>query len=39
MMGYGLKYFSSFNDTHLGKLKKDKIVVGRNATAVDIDLK
>jgi hypothetical protein len=24
MMGYGLKYYSSFNDTHLGKLKKEK---------------
>ena len=27
MMGYGLKYFSSFNDTHLGKLKKDKTIL------------
>ncbi|MCW3093796.1 MAG: hypothetical protein JWP81_4865 [Ferruginibacter sp.] len=26
MMGYGLKYYSSFNDTHLGKLKKDKTI-------------
>lgn len=26
MMGYGLKYYSSFNDTHLGKLKKDKAI-------------
>jgi hypothetical protein len=24
MMGYGLKYRTSFNDTHLGKLKKDQ---------------
>ena len=39
MMGYGLKYYSSFNDTHLGKIKKDKIVVGQNATAVDIALR
>ncbi|MBC7522818.1 MAG: DUF4260 domain-containing protein [Flavobacterium sp.] len=30
MMGYGLKYFSSFNDTHLGKLKKDKTVISGN---------
>jgi len=30
MMGYGLKYFSSFNDTHLGNLKKDKTVVSGN---------
>ena len=29
-MGYGLKYFSCFNDTHLGKLKKDKTIVGGN---------
>lgn len=33
IMGYGLKYYSSFNDTHLGKIKEDKTVVGRNATA------
>jgi len=39
MMGYGLKYYSSFNDTHLGKIKKDKIDVGQNATAVDIALR
>ena len=26
VFGYGLKYYSSFNDTHLGKLKKDEIV-------------
>ena len=26
MMGYGLKYNSSFNDTHLGKLKEDKTI-------------
>lgn len=25
MMGYGLKYYSSFNDTHLGKLRKERI--------------
>ncbi len=30
VMGYGLKYFSSFNDTHLGKLKKDKTIVSGN---------
>ena len=30
MIGYGLKYFNSFNDTHLGKLKKDKTVVSGN---------
>lgn len=24
LLGYGLKYKSSFNDTHLGKLKEDK---------------
>ncbi|MDB5231267.1 MAG: hypothetical protein JWN76_2072 [Chitinophagaceae bacterium] len=26
VMGYGLKYYTGFNDTHLGKLKKDKTV-------------
>ena len=26
VMGYGLKYYSSFNDTHLGKIKDDKII-------------
>ncbi len=26
MIGYGLKYHSSFNDTHLGKIKKDKSI-------------
>ena len=26
LLGYGLKYKSSFNDTHLGKLKEDKEV-------------
>jgi hypothetical protein len=25
-MGYGLKYFTGFNDTHLGKIKKDKTI-------------
>ena len=24
--GYGLKYYNSFNDTHLGKLKTDKTI-------------
>jgi len=38
MMGYGLKYYSSFNDTHLGKIKKDKSVVVRNANKADFDL-
>jgi len=38
VMGYGLKYFSSFNDTHLGKIKKDKSVVVRNANKADFDL-
>lgn len=26
VLGYGLKYQSSFNNTHLGKLKKDKAI-------------
>lgn len=26
IMGYGLKYYSSFNETHLGKLKKVKTI-------------
>jgi hypothetical protein len=26
IIGYGLKYVTSFNDTHLGKLKEDKTV-------------
>jgi len=26
IMGYGLKYYSSFNDTHLGRLKKVKTI-------------
>ena len=37
MMGYGLKYYSSFNDTHLGKIKKDKTVVVRNANTADVN--
>ena len=37
MMGYGLKYYSSFNDTHLGKIKKDKSVVVRNANTEDVN--
>lgn len=37
MMGYGLKYYSSFNDTHLGKIKKDKSVVVRNANTADVN--
>ncbi len=37
VMGYGLKYYSSFNDTHLGKIKKDKSVVVRNAITVDVN--
>ena len=37
MMGYGLKYYSSFNDTHLGKIKNDKSVVVRNANTVDVN--
>ncbi len=26
VMGYGLKYYSSFNDTHLGKIKNDTAI-------------
>jgi hypothetical protein len=26
ILGYGLKYYSSFNDTHLGKIKEGKII-------------
>ena len=26
IMGYGLKYYAGFNDTHLGKLKEDKTI-------------
>lgn len=26
IMGYGLKFFTSFNDTHFGKLKENKII-------------
>ena len=37
MMGYGLKYYSSFNDTHLGKIKKDKSVVVRNANTAAVN--
>ena len=37
MMGYGLKHYSSFNDTHLGKIKKDKSVVVLNANKADVN--
>lgn len=26
VLGYGLKYYNSFNNTHLGKLKEDKTI-------------
>lgn len=37
MMGYGLKYYTSFNNTHLGKIKKDKTVAVRNANTVYVN--
>ena len=37
MMGYGLKYYRSFYDTHLGKIKKDKSVVVRNANTAAVN--